>query len=649
MLLVFATGAEATLERRALNDGQMVLEGVPPIPAGLPERLERYQQLSASQVLTWSRDGDTLYVRKRHRGVGQVHRVERRGAPPEPLTRLDEPIREVVRQPGGDLLAFTLNQGGDGADQIMLLDPSNGQLRALTHTPDALNNRIAWDREGRRIAFRSTRRNGASNDLWILDIERPEDARLVMAAPDGALWKPVAFSRGGDLLLVQQYSGITDSRIHLLDLETGTLRELVGDPSRPTSSVAVGFDSADTGVFFVSNLRGQSAEIGWAPLDSAASFRWVEDRIRWDVTRFALSDDGRRGAFVTNEHGVSRLYLFNAERLTFRRVRGTPLGVIGNLQFSPDGRRLALTLSTPTSPGDAYVVPISRFGAFPGRVRPWTESDVDGLDREALVRPGLFSFPAPGLEPDTEFQIPGFLYVPDGPGPHPVVIYIHGGPESQFRPAFNSTVQIWAAELGVAVAAPNVRGSLGYGRGYLSLDDGRRREDAVHDIGALLDWIADRPELDAERVAVYGASYGGYMALATAVHYSDRLVGAVARAGISNFVTYLENTSDFRRDLRRFEYGDERDPSMRAFLQSISPLNNVERIRVPLLVAQGRNDPVVPASESEQIVQALRERGQTVWYLDALNEGHSYDKKANRDVYQQVTYLFLERYLLGER
>jgi dipeptidyl aminopeptidase/acylaminoacyl peptidase len=271
--------------------------------------------------------------------------------------------------------------------------------------------------------------------------------------------------------------------------------------------------------------------------------------------------------------------------------------------------------------------------------------DVAGLERRKLVEPELFRFPAPGLEPNTQFSMPGFMYLPRGRGPFPVVIYIHGGPESQYRPAFNSIVQMWAAQLGVAVLAPNVRGSLGYGRAYLALDDGMQRENAVRDIGALLDWIATRERLDASRVAVFGASYGGYMALASAVHYSDRLVGAIDRAGISNFVTYLENTSDYRRDLRRVEYGDERDPQMRAFLESISPLNNVERINIPLFIVQGQNDPVVPVTESEQMVRALRERGQTVWYMNALNEGHGYARKDNRDVYQQVTWLFLQQFL----
>ncbi len=223
---------------------------------------------------------------------------------------------------------------------------------------------------------------------------------------------------------------------------------------------------------------------------------------------------------------------------------------------------------------------------------------------------------------------------------------MHGGPESQYRPSFSSKFQMWVAELGVAVIAPNIRGSAGFDSEYLSLDNELRREDAIRDIGALLDWIATRPDLDASRVAVYGGSYGGYMVLAAAVHYSDRLRAGVDVVGISNFVTFLENTEDYRRDLRRLEYGDERDPEMRAYLEAISPLNNADRIDIPLLVVQGRNDPRVPASESEQIVAALRAHGRPVWYIEALNEGHGYERKENRDIYEQATILFLRRYLL---
>lgn len=639
--------AVGSVERRTANEGQVVLENVPVLAPDLAERLGGYQELRSAQMLDWTADGKSLYVRSRHGGVAQIQRVERREDTLRPLTRGAEPIREVVRQPGGELLAFTRNTGGSADDQVYLLDPVSGAERALTRAPGTLNNRIAWSRDGQRLAFRSNRRNGASNDLWILPIDQPDQARLVLRVEPGSLWKPVAFSPDDRLLLVQQYSGVTDSRIHVLDLHSGERRELVGLPDVESSNVAAGFDARGEGVFFVSNLRGRAAEIGWAPLDPTAQIRWVDTDFPWDITGFELAADGSRGAFVTNEHGISRLHLFDPRRFSTRAVRDLPLGVISALRFSPDGRRLGFTLSTPTSPGDVYVIRTAGLGSLASWPRAWTRGAVRGVDRGQLVTPSLFSFPAAGLEPGTKLHVPGFAYLPRGRGPHPVVIYIHGGPESQFRPAFNSTVQIWAAELGVAVLAPNVRGSLGYGRGYLGLDDGKRREDAVADIGALLDWIATQPELDETRVAVYGASYGGYMVLASAVHFSDRLVAGVNRAGISHFVTYLENTGDFRRDLRRFEYGDERDPEMRAFLESISPLNHVDRIDIPLFIAQGQNDPVVPASESVQMVEALRARGQTVWFMNALNEGHSYDKQPNRDLYEQVTFRFFEEYLLG--
>ncbi|MFN2167979.1 MAG: alpha/beta fold hydrolase, partial [Anaerolineae bacterium] len=513
-------------------------------------------------------------------------------------------------------LALTMDQGGSGFDQIHLLDPETGATRLLTDGR-SLNNRMVWDQAGRRLAWRSTRRNGHSNDIWVMDVNAPAQARMVWAAPDQALWKPVRFSRDGRLLLVQQYRNITDSRIHLLDLDSGQMQELVGLEDQPSSNIAIGFDADQAGFFFVSNKRGRSAEIGWAPLQPDQPKRYVRDAIDWDVTRFELSPDGRRGAFVTNEDGISRLYLFNPGRLSYRAVKGVPIGVIGDLRFSPDGRRLGMTISTPTSPANAYVLKLGLFNSVRGTARAWTTALPDSLAAEQLVVPTLFRYPAPGVAEDRPLMIPGFAYLPPGQGPFPVVIYIHGGPESQFQPSYNSLVQMWAAQLGVAVLAPNVRGSLGYGLGYLSLDDGRRREDAVRDIGALLDTIERTPVLDSSRVAVFGASYGGYMALASAVHYSDRLVAAIDRAGISNFVTYLENTQDYRRDLRRGEYGDERDPEMRAFLESISPLNNVDRIGIPLLIVQGQNDPVVPVSESQQLVDALRRRGQTVWYMNA--------------------------------
>jgi dipeptidyl aminopeptidase/acylaminoacyl peptidase len=631
--------------RYTLNQGQLVLEGIPEIPAGLAETLDRYQSTRSTFFLDWAPEGGGIFVKTRFNGVNQVHRVDHPGGARRQLTFFSEPVGEVARQPGGRLIAFTMSRGGSGFDQIYLLDPRDGSTRQLTDGR-SLNNRIAWDRAGTRLAFRSTRRNGIRNDIWMLDIETPEKARMVLEAFDGALWKPLAFSRDGNHLLVQHYAGITESRVYLLDLQSGELRLLAGDPERPSSNVGTAFDHSDSGVHFVSNQRNRSAEIGWVPVAEGGVIEFVPEIINWDVTEFEVSPDGKRGAFVTNEEGISQLYLFDPERRRYRRVSRLPVGVISGLKFSPDGRRLGMTVNTARTPSDAYVLELGGRPLSYRKLVRWTFGEVGGLDPEQFVEPELVHFPAPLVSEDAVLFMPAFVYYPDRKGPAPVVIYIHGGPEGQFRPSFNSVIQLWVEKLGVAVIAPNVRGSLGYGAGYLMMDNGRLRENAVRDIGALLNWIATRKEFDASRVAVFGASYGGYMALASAVHFGDRIRAAVDRSGISNFVTYLENTQGYRRDLRRVEYGDERIPEMREFLERISPLNNVDRIQTPLLIVQGQNDPVVPVSESEQMVEALRRRGQSVWYMNALNEGHSYEKKENRDVFQQVSYLFFRQFLL---
>jgi dipeptidyl aminopeptidase/acylaminoacyl peptidase len=231
-------------------------------------------------------------------------------------------------------------------------------------------------------------------------------------------------------------------------------------------------------------------------------------------------------------------------------------------------------------------------------------------------------------------------------GKRPVLIDIHGGPEGQSRPGFLGRNNYYLDEMGIALLYPNVRGSTGYGKSFTKLDNGFLREDSYKDINALFDWIATRPDLDPERIAVTGGSYGGHMTLAVSTFYSGRIRCSIDVVGMSNLVTFLEHTEAYRRDLRRVEYGDERDPRMRAFLERIAPMNNVEKIRKPMLVVAGKNDPRVPLSESEQIAHALKEHGTPVWFLMAKDEGHGYQKKANQDFEFYASVLFLQDYLL---
>ena len=335
-------------------------------------------------------------------------------------------------------------------------------------------------------------------------------------------------------------------------------------------------------------------------------------------------------------------------RDVLRREVKTHEGAVYALDFSPDARRLAFSINSATSPSDVYSIEFGGAGA-PAKLVRWTESEVGGLDSSAFVAPRLVRFPTFDRDGDKPRTIPAFYYRPVAAAPGrklPVVINIHGGPEGQARPVFSAETQFLANELGIAVLVPNVRGSSGYGKTWLKLDNGRLREDSVRDIGALLDWIATQPDLDAGRVAVYGGSYGGYMVLASMTRYNERLRAGVDIVGISNFVTFLENTQDYRRDLRRSEYGDERNPEIRTFLERIAPLTMADAISVPMFVVQGGNDPRVPLGEAEQMVARIRDNGTEVWYLMARDEGHGFARKPNRDFQFYATVMFLREKVL---
>jgi dipeptidyl aminopeptidase/acylaminoacyl peptidase len=646
-VLLSASLAAAEVGKRAANNGNLLLEDIPEIPESVVSDLNRYQNVRSATFQEWTEDGQGIFINTRFGDVSQMHHVGHAGGARTQVTFFKEPTGGPARQPNGAKMVFTMDAGGSEFSQIFLLDPTGSDEAIMLTDGESRNGTMVWDRTGEVIAYQSTRRNGASNDVWIMNVNNPEAARIVLESPDGTWWGAADFSPDNRKLLVMNYVGNADSRVHLLDIESGDLRLLAGNPDNPSSNQPVAFDRAGTGFFFISDARGDFKQLAWQSLEEDAEPVFLTTDIPWHVEDGALSEDRSRGAFAVNENGFSRLYLMDAASKAYRAVDVLPTGVVGGLKFSPDGSRLGLTINTSQTPSDSFVLDLGEDPLEYGNLTRWTFSEVGGLDTSTFVLPELVAFPTFDSNSGGPESIPAWVYRPPGDGPYPVIISIHGGPESQARPLFSSTYQMWLQKLGAAVIQPNVRGSDGYGKHYLSLDNGFKREDSVKDIGALLDWIATQPDLDENRVAVFGGSYGGYMVLASAVHFSERLKAAVDIVGISNFVTFLENTQDYRRDLRRAEYGDERDPTMRKHLEAISPLNNVDRIQVPLFVVQGQNDPRVPVSEAEQIVAALREQGQPVWYMNALNEGHGYRKKENRDVYQQATMMFLQQHLVG--
>lgn len=611
----------------------LLQSGIPALPADLRSRAAQYLNARGAALVDSTEDGSALLVATRFASTSQLHLVEAPLGMRTQITFSDEPVTQARFAPGDPRTVWYLqDKGGGEFYQVFRLDRGTGRSELVTDGKSR-HGSLTVSRDGKRIAFSGTGRNGKDTDVYLADTASPRAARRVTEAM--GTWVPLEFSRDGRKLLVAQERSIADADLHVLDVASGELRQLT--PKEGKASVAAARFTADgNGVYLATDRWSGFNQL--YRLAAGGRPEALAPGLQWNVEELAVSGDGGRLAFSVNEDGVSRLYVMDAAGKP-RPIALPQNAVVGALQF-PLRRAdlLAVSFQTATAPLDTYVVEVAS-----GRLVRWTRSEVGGLDPAQFVDAELVRYPAAGGVP-----VPAFLFRPRGAkGKLPVVIIWHGGPEGQSRPTFSPLVQLLAAELGLAVLLPNVRGSDGYGKAYLAADDGVKREQALQDIGATLDYVAARADLDAARVGVYGGSYGGYMTLATAAFQGRRVRAAVDVVGISNLATFLEHTQAYRRDLRRAEYGDERDPAVRAVQERISPLNSVQKIEAELFVVQGKNDPRVPQSEAEQIVQAVRARGKDVWYLLGLNEGHGFQKKENRDYLTAAVLLFLQQKLLG--
>lgn len=613
--------------------GNLAIEGIPEIPPELQQRMRRYQFGRSAAFAGWTPDG-RVTIATRFGNTNQLHVVDRPLGARRQITFFDEPVNGGSWSPTGARkgIAYLRDAGGGENYQLEYLDPAAADPVRLTDGRGRADTG-PWSPDGTKFAFQWTARNGVVSDVYVDD---PLDRRLpemVFEAPEVG-WNAVDWSPDGKSLLLIHYVSANESYLWSYDLATHEKREI--EPAKLKAARGGNFSRDGKGVYFTSDLGSEFRTLRYADLETG-KVTPLTDHIRWDVDSFVLSRDGRYLAYVVNEDGASRLGVMDFTQHVDLIPPQLPFGVVGSMDFDPAGKRLAFGMQTPTQPSDVYVWTLAD-----GGLERWTESELGPIDAKTLLAPTLVHFPTFDKVEGKAREIPAWLYKPAGPGPHPVLISIHGGPESQVQPIYSANVQQWAA-LGYAVVQPNVRGSSGYGKTWLALDNGMKREDSVKDIGALLDWIATQPDLDAKRVVVIGGSYGGYMTLASMTHFNDRLRGAVDIVGISNFVTFLESTAEYRRDLRRPEYGDERDPKMREYFQKISPLNNADKITKPMLVVQGQNDPRVPVTEAEQMVAKIRANGGEVWYLVGLNEGHGFQKRDNIDYYQWAVALFLEK------
>jgi dipeptidyl aminopeptidase/acylaminoacyl peptidase len=625
-----AANAQAASSVARVERGNLITEGVPEIPGDVRDRLLQYSNVRAATFQAFNETGGIL-IGTRFAETVQLHEVDAPLGARRQITFFNEPVGGGIRPDGSNAIYFSKDRGGDEFFQGFLVDRATGRSTAFTQA-GTRNDGLVWSKTGAVAAWSVARSGVTTRDIVIGNPSRPDDRRILLTGPSGV--SPIAFSPDGSKLLLGEYLSVTNSKRFIVDLQTGT-RTDVNPSAAPIAYDGGAFSADGRSIFVISDEGSEFARL--RRIDLASGVQTVISASTrasiWDVESFTLSDDGRTIALVSNVAGRSELSILDARTGRALRTPSLPEGVVTGLDFDRRGERLGISLTTPTTPGDVWVWDLRR-----QRLVRWTQSETGGLPESGFVAPTLVEVSSfDGL------KVSAFLYKPQSAGPHPVIISIHGGPEGQSRPTFSSSIQYYVNELGVAVLVPNVRGSTGYGKTFVSLDNGMKREDSVKDIGAFLDWIATRPDLNKDKVIVYGGSYGGYMVLASMVHYSDRLAGGVDIVGISNFVTFLENTQGYRRDLRRVEYGDERDPAMRAHLMSISPLTNVRRITKPLFVIQGLNDPRVPVTEAEQILAAVRSNGGEAWYMLAKDEGHGFAKKTNRDAQREAETMFFRR------
>src|SRR5438876_3112447 len=524
-LLVFLTAPAFPQNAEIVPNENLVVEGIPKIPASLAETVERYTNFRGASLGSWDPVKREMLISTRFADTAQIHLVKMPGGARTQLTFYPDSVSSAQFSPvSGNSFVFSKDIGGNEFFQVYRFDNASGQ----------------FSKDGKGI--------------YVTTDKDSEFQRLAYVDP------------------------------------------------------------------------------------ASKQHNYLSSHISWDVDEFDLSYDGRTIAFVTNEDGFGVLHLLDTKTAKEKPVPDLPKGIASGVRWHKNNRDLGFNITSARSTSDVYSLDVQT-----GKVDRWTYSETGGLNTANFSEPQLIHWKSwDGRE------ISGFLYRPPAKftGKRPVIVNIHGGPEGQFRPGFLGRNNYYLNELGLAMIFPNVRGSTGYGKTFLTMDNGLLREGSYKDINFLLDWIQTQSDLDANRVLITGGSYGGFMTLAVATNYNNRICCSVDVVGPSNLVTFLEHTSGYRQDLRRVEYGDERDPKMRYFLERIAPFNNKKNITKPIFVIAGKHNPRVPASESEQMVSNVRQNGTPVWWLEAKDEGHGFRKKKNQDYQFYATGMFVKEYLL---
>jgi len=614
----------------------LVVEGVPKIPSSLIETVDRYTNFRGAVFESWDPMKREMLISTRFGDTNQVHHVAMPGGARTQLTFYPDSVAGAGFPPTRDnAFLFSKDVGGGEFYQLYRYDNASGDISLLTDGKSR-NTGPVFSYQGDKIVYGSTRRSGNDVDLYVMNPDDPKSDHM-LAQLQGGGWSALDWSPDGKRILANEEISANESYLWVFDSTTGEKTQLTPKGGEQVSYSGGQFSKDGKGVYTTTDKDSEFHRLAYIDL-ATKQHTYLTSQIPWDLEEFDLSYDGKTIAFITNEDGYGVLHLIDTKSGKEKPVAPLPKGIVSGVRWAKNNRELAFNLVSARSTSDVYSLDTQS-----GKLERWTYSETGGLNTANFSEPQLIHWKSWDGK-----SIGGFLYRPAAKvsGKRPVIINIHGGPEGQYRPGFLARNNYYLNELGIAIIFPNVRGSSGYGKSFLAADNGFNREGSYKDINSLLDWIATQPDLDSSRVLITGGSYGGFMTLAVATNYDDRICCSVDIVGPSNLVTFLQNTSGYRQDLRRVEYGDERDPKMHEFLEQIAPANKAKNITKPLFVIAGKNDPRVPASESQQMVTVVRQNGTPVWWLMAKDEGHGFRKKKNQDYEFYATVMFIKEFLL---
>jgi dipeptidyl aminopeptidase/acylaminoacyl peptidase len=615
----------------------LITENIAEIPSELAGQVKKYSESRGASIAEIHPFKNEIIINTRFGSTSQLHLVSQPMGNRRQITFFDEPVSSASFEPTkGDYLIYSKDIGGNEFGQLYKLDLKTLQSTLLTDGGKSQNGGVTWRKDGKGFYYSSTKRNGGDRDIYYMDPNNPSSNQLILEVKGGG-WSIQDISENNKQLIVGEGISANESHLWALDLETNKLTEITDRKTKNIVQTNAEYSNTDAEIWFITDRDNEFNRLATFDLKTK-KVTYHTTKIPWNVERYSLSEDKKSIVFITNEAGINKMYLMNTADKSYSEVKNIPIGLIGGATFTKDNQSIFFAQSTAQTASDVYKLNLKN-----GQIEQWTASELGEMQQSDMATPKFIEWKS-----FDKLTISGFYYPASSKftGKRPVIIMIHGGPEGQSLASFLGSNNYYTNEMGVSLIFPNVRGSSGFGKTFLAKDNGFLREDSVKDIGALLDWIALQPDLDKDKIMIMGGSYGGYMTLATAYHFADKLKCSIDIVGISHFTTFLKNTEEYRRDLRRVEYGDERDPKMAAFFEKMAPLNNTDKIKKPMFIIQGKNDPRVPVTEAIQMRDKLKAQGNTVWYLEAKDEGHGFKKKPNIDFQRLAVIRFMQEYLL---